>query len=217
MHLELLVEDMSGKKTLENLVPRLIRPEDTFRIHSYKGIGDIPRNMKNPIDASRRILLENVPKLLRGYGQTFASYPASYPASVILVCDLDDRTLKTFLKELNAMLNQCEPKPQARFCIAIEEGEAWFLGDLPAIKKAYPNAKDEVLESYVNDSICGTWELLADALYQGGKKLLIRRGWQAVGTEKYRWAEAITPGMEMQSNRSPSFQFFCETVRQLCS
>jgi hypothetical protein len=94
--------------------------------------------------------------LLRGYGNTFDKYPADYHAAVILICDLDAKCLKAFRKELFAILSACVPKPETRFCVAIEEGEAWFLGDIPALKKAYPKAKDAVLSTYVNDSICGT-------------------------------------------------------------
>ena len=46
MHFEILVEDVSGKTTLEILVPKIINPEQhTFNIHAYKGIGHIPKNL----------------------------------------------------------------------------------------------------------------------------------------------------------------------------
>ena len=96
--------------------------------------------------------------MLKGYGKAFAGYSADYPAAVVLVCDLDDRCLKSFRQELFAVLNACSPKPETRFCIAIEEGEAWLLGDVPTIETAYPNAKLDILKRYKNDSICGTWE-----------------------------------------------------------
>jgi len=60
-------------------------------------------------------------------------------------------------------------------------------GIIQAIKKAYPNAKDAVLNSYDNDAICGTWEKLADAVYKGGSLALAPKGWQVVGSEKSRW------------------------------
>lgn len=123
-----------------------------------------------------RLLLDQLPRLLRGYGNTFANSPANYPAAVILVCDLDNRCLKVFREELFTALDACNPKPETRFCIAIEEDEAWLLGDLPTIKLAYPNAKDNILNRYDNDSICGTWELLADAVFQGGLSALRKRG-----------------------------------------
>ena len=134
---------------------------------------------------------------------------------MILVCDLDNKCLKTFRQELFAVLNACNPKPQTRFCIAIEEGEAWLLGDIPAIKRAYPGATDLILNSYRNDSICGTWELLADAVFPGGSTQLGAGGWQAVGREKSEWAEKITPHMDVDNNKSPSFCYFRDKMRAL--
>jgi hypothetical protein len=215
MHFEILVEDQSGKKALEILLPKMIGADHTFRVHPYKGIGHIPANMKAKSDPKRRILLDQLPKLLRGHGQTFASYPLGCPAAVILVCDLDSRCLKEFHAELMKILEACNPQPRTRFCIAIEEGEAWFLGDLSAVKAAYPNAKDEILNVYQNDSICGTWERLADAVYPGGHRKLEAQGWQAVGRQKSEWADKITPHMDVENNRSPSFQYFYSKLREL--
>src|ERR1035438_8391038 len=215
MHVEILVEDLSGKKALDVLVPKIIGDQDTFRVHFYKGVGRIPKNMKDAADPSKRIMLANLPKLLKGYGRTFEGYPPTYRAAVVLVCDLDDKDLKSFLGELKGILDSCQPKPAARFCLAIEEGEAWLLGDMPAILAAYPNADNDVLASYVNDSICGTWEKLADAVYSGGAKVLSLKGWQAVGAEKARWADDISPRMDIESNKSPSFCSFRDGIRSL--
>lgn len=215
MHFEILVEDRSGKKMLDILVPKIVGSSNTFKVHSYKGVGRIPRNMKDAGDARRRILLDNLPRLLKGYGKTFSNYPTDCPAVVILVCDLDDKCLKAFREQLFEILNQCHPRPDTRFCIAIEEGEAWFLGDLGAIRQAYPLAKNNVLNAYVNDSICGTWETLADAVYKGGALALSEKGWQAVGAEKSIWAEKISPWMEIMNNASPSFCYFRDTLKKL--
>lgn len=215
MHFEILVEDQSGKKALDILVPKIIGDDHTFIVHPYKGIGHIPKNLGSRGDASKRILLDQLPKLLRGYGNTFANYPEDYPAVVILVCDLDDKCLKAFRQELFNILDACAPKPETRFCIAIEEGEAWFLGDIPAVKSAYPKAKDAILNAYVNDSICGTWERLADAVYSGGSSALLAKGWQSVGIEKSQWAEKITPQMDVTNNASPSFAYFRQKLLEL--
>jgi len=215
MHFEILVEDQSGKKALDILVPKIIGCNHTFKVHSYKGIGRIPKGLKGASDPKKRILLDQLPKLIQGYGKTFANYPDDYPAAVILVCDLDDKCLKAFREELLEILNTCMPQPETRFCIAIEEGEAWFLGDLLAVKSAYPNAKDAVLNSYTNDSICGTWEKLADAVYSGGSQKLSGLGWQTIGIEKSRWAEEISPHMDIDNNQSPSFCYFRNTLRAL--
>ncbi len=216
MHFEILVEDQSGKKALDILIPKLISLEHhTFKVHPYKGIGRIPKNLGGNTDASKRILLTQLPKLLRGYGNTFANYPENYPAVVILICDLDTKCLKAFRAELYLILNACDPKPETRFCVAIEEGEAWFLGDIPAIKKAYPKAKDAVLNTYINDSICGTWEKLADAIFPGGSATLANKGWQAIGTEKSIWADKIAPYMDVNNNLSPSFDYLRMKIMDL--
>jgi len=215
MHFEILVEDQSGKKALDILVPKIIASEDTYKVHSYKGIGRIPKNLNGKADASRRILLDQLPRLLRGYGNSFANCSDDYPAVVILICDLDGKCLQTFRQELLAILDTCNPKPETRFCIAIEEGEAWFLGDIPAIKAAYPKAKVPVLNSYENDAICGTWEHLADAVFPGGAQTLSGKGWQAIGAEKSAWSERIAPHMDVAKNSSPSFCYFKTTLQKL--
>jgi hypothetical protein len=215
MHFEFLVEDISGQKALEILVPGIVDADDTFKIHAYKAIGRIPQNMRDAKDPARRILLTNLPKLLKGYGRTFEGYGPEYRAVVILVCDLDDKSRTDFLSELNSVLESCNPSPVTRFCLAIEEGEAWFLGDTNAVLGAYPRAKRDVLAAYVSDSICGTWERLADAVYTGGSMALVKKGWQAVGIEKSRWAEDICPRMNIDENRSPSFVEFRDAIRSV--
>lgn len=215
MHFEILVEDQSGKKALDILVPKIIGADHTFTVHPCKGIGRIPKNLGSNDNAGKRILLDQLPRLLQGYGNAFSNYPADFPAAVILVCDLDGKCLRTFRQELLNILNACNPRPDTRFCIAIEEGEAWFLGDIPAVKTAYPKAKSAVLNAYVNDSISGTWERLADAVYNGGSTALSGKGWQAVGAEKSQWAENISPHMDVERNASPSFVYFRQKLLEL--
>ncbi len=215
MHYEILIEDQSGKKALDIIIPKILGDEHTFTIHSYKGIGRIPKNLGFRSDASKRILLERLPKLLQGYGNAFKKYPDSYKTAVVIVCDLDDRCLKMFRKELFDVRDVCHQKPETYFCIAIEEGEAWFLGDIPAIKAAYPRAKDSILNSYVNDSICGTWEYLADAVVPGGAQALSNEGWQAIGAQKSEWSEKITPHMDIRKNSSPSFNYFKNKILEI--
>ena len=215
MHFEILVEDPFGKKALDILMQKILGNQHTFRVMYYRGVGRIPRNLRSRTDAGKRILLDQLPRLLRGYGHTIAGYHPNYSAVVILVCDLDDKRLSTFRQELFAVLNACNPKPETRFCIAVEEGEAWLLGDIAAIKTAYPKAKDDLLNRYENDSICGTWELLADAVFFNGASALKKRGWHAVGIQKSVWADNIAPHMDVDANASPSFRYFRDKVRDL--
>lgn len=213
MNFEFLIEDISGKAMLEELVPKIIdTKKHTYRIISYKGIGSIPKGLKTSQDASKRALLNQLPKLLSGYGKTY-QYNQNDNA-VIVVCDLDDKNENDFVNELNHILESCNPAPQAKFCLAIEEGEAWLLGDTQAIKAAYPKAKDSVLNTYNNDSICGTWELLADAIYTGGSQKLKKAGYIETGLQKKIWAKNICPHMDINNNKSPSFNNFKKCVQE---
>lgn len=215
MNFEFLVEDVSGKRMLEVLVPKIIDADiHSFRIHHYKGIGSIPKGLKTAQDASKRVLLNKLPGLLAGYGRTYRN--RQNENVVIVVCDLDDRNKNDFLDELNDVLNACNPAPHTNFCLAIEEGEAWLLGDINAIKRAYPKARDNFLNSYRNDSICGTWELLANAIYSGGSKKLNKLGFAEIGKQKSEWAINICPYMDVNNNKSPSFNEFKRTLEREC-
>src|SRR5919202_1310003 len=218
MHFEILVEDISGKTALEILIPKIISTKQhTFNIHSYKGIGHkVPKDLKSTSDAKKRILLERIPQIVQGWGKTLSDYP-DYSFVLIVICDLDNRCLSTFRRELLDLVDKCTPKPKTQFCIAIEEGEAWYLGDLAAVKPAYPRAQEEVLKSYINDSICGTWEKLADAVFSGGKQKLSKQGGQAIGLEKTNCANNIPPHMDVDNNLSPSFCYFRDKLRDLTS
>ncbi|MCL1500543.1 hypothetical protein M3O40_14855, partial [Xanthomonas nasturtii] len=55
------------------------------------------------------------------------------------------------------------------------------------------NQEKEILSGYQQDSICGTWELLADAVYPGGSAAIIKAGWPLPGEVKHEWADHICP------------------------
>ena len=69
MHIEVLVEDSSGAKLLETLLPNLIGSHgerNTWRIHAYKGIGRLPVGLSAKADPAKRALLDQLPRLLSG-------------------------------------------------------------------------------------------------------------------------------------------------------
>jgi hypothetical protein len=200
MHVEFLIEDQSGEKAMKIIAPKILGSGNDFRTHSYRGIGHIPKGLKPKTDANKRVLLDQLPRLLNGYGRT------PHIGAVVVICDLDDKNKEQFLIELKNILDACVKKPHTLFCLAIEEFEAWYLGDLNAVYKAFPRADKNILGSYINDSICGTWELLANAIYDGGKKALVKKGMMEVGKQKSIWAETISPHMNVEVNKSPSFQ-----------
>ncbi len=213
MHFEILVEDRSGSIVLEHILEKILGANGevhSWRIHPYRGVGRLPTNLRGVTDPSNRILLDRLPQLLQGYGR---SLPDS--SAVVVVVDADDKDCITFKQELLGVLYACDPCPKTLFRIAIEEGEAWLLGDRAAVKSAYPNARDSVLDSYVQDSVCGTWEVLADAVHSGGSKLLKKLGYPAAGIAKCDWARDIAPHLDVNQNQSKSFQVFRDGVRNL--
>jgi hypothetical protein len=214
MHIEILVEDASGAKLLEAVLPKLLGEQGrshSWRVHPYKGIGRIPTNLYAGGDPAKRILLDQLPRLLRGYGKT--------PGidAVVVVLDSDRRTCVDFLSELNALLAGCNPAPNTMFRLAIEEVEAWYLGDKQALQAAYPRAKADVINRYVQDSVCDTWELLADAVHAGGSAAIKKAGWPLPGQIKCEWAEKIGPLLEPDRNTSPSFGKLRDGLRRLAA
>ncbi|WP_083500512.1 DUF4276 family protein [Sphingomonas endophytica] len=210
MHIEFLVEDSSGKIFLEDILPRIITDQSTsWRIHSYKGIGRLPTNLKGKADPSKRIILDQLPRLLAGYGKT------PYVDAVVVIVDNDDRNCREFLAELISITHVHCPALSVLFRIAIEEMEAWYLGDRQAIGAAYRLVKQSVLNNYNQDEICGTWEKLADAITPGGSSRIKAEGWPASGKLKAEWAKNITPHMDVDRNNSPSFCKFRDGVRRI--
>ena len=198
MHFEVLVEDRSGSIALACILEKILgvnNSEHSWRIHPQRG---------------KRRLLDRLPQLLQGYGKSLRHYGV-----VVVVVDLDTRDCRAFKQELISVLEACEPRPKALFRIAIEESEAWLLGDRDAVKAAYPGAKTAILDGYVQDSLCGTWAVLADAVYPGGSARLKELSYPYTGTAKCEWAEKIAPRMNVDRNRSKSFQVFRDGVRKL--
>ena len=216
MYLEILVEDASGKALLEHLVPKILGPKGKphrYRIVNiqelkYRVMARMPRPLarKLPWDT---ILFQTLSVQLKVYGKTLSRKNGL----VVVVVDLDYRNEQAFQLQLESLVTACDPAPEGFVRLAVEEGEAWILGDLAAVRRAYPFLKEYVLRSYEQDAICGTWELLADALFHGGSERLAEIGYPQIGREKYLWADNIGQYMDVDANRSPSFQRFRDALR----
>ncbi len=119
----------------------------SWSIYAYKGIGRIPRDMRSEPDRKKRTLLDLLPSVLRAYGRSLEP-----SAAVIVVVDLDDKDCIAFKQELVGVLNACNPRPRALFRIAIEESEAWLLGDRDAVN----NQGMEITEAQYQRMGCST-------------------------------------------------------------
>jgi hypothetical protein len=212
MHIEILTEDSSGQRLLEHLMPKLIGPHGqphSWRFHVYRGIGRIPADLSASSDPSRRILLDQLPRLLRGYVKT--------PGidAVVVALDADDRDCVRFLAELRSLAASCGATHFTLFRLAIEEMEAWYLGDRDALHRAYPKARLRALDHYVQDSVCGTWELVAEAIYPGRARAIRQAGWPLPGQIKHEWAGRIGPLLDPETNLSSSFGKLRDGIRRL--
>lgn len=214
MHIEILTEDSSSQRLLEHLMPKLIGPygaPHSWRVHPYRGIGRIPTGLSATSDPSKRILLDQLPRVLRGYTAT-----PGYDAVVVLL-DADGRGCATFLTELRSLAASCGASHLVLFRLAIEETEAWYLGDRSALQRAYPKARMRALDHYMQDSVCGTWELIAEAIHPGGSRAIRQVGWPLPGQIKHEWADRIGPLLDPEINLSPSFGKLRDGIRRLAT
>lgn len=198
MYLECLVEELSAAVALRNLLPRMINVP--FHIRSFRGKQD---------------MLDNLPRLLRGYAKTYA--PNEIQILVIVDADNDDcHILKARLDHMaNAagLSTNAAPVHEAIHVLnrlAIEELEAWFFGDMEAIRVAYPRVPANLAQKrpYRHpDAIRGAWETL--------ERVLQRAGYYRGGLAKIQVARDISQHMQPACNRSPSFQALCRGIENL--
>jgi hypothetical protein len=195
--LHVLVEGPSEEALARGWLHRLL-PRHAFTVIRHRGKGKLSGNPLNVPDIRREGLLDQLPAKLRAYGRTL---DAATDRVVVLV-DLDDDDCLDLKKRLMALLDLCDPQPAVLFRIAIEETEAFYLGDPRAIQAAFPQAKIRRMKDYEQDSICGTWELFQRVI-------------DARSEDKVGWAEKIAPHLATEwrgkgANRSPSFQQLCK-------
>ena len=132
MHYEVLVEDQSGGIVVDVVLAKILGPNGanhSWRTLEYKGLGHIPKNLHAASDPARRVLLARLPRLLRGYGRSLDPNQSC----VVVVVDADKRDCIAFKQELLHVLSECDPRPRTLFRIAVEESEAWLLGDRQAM------------------------------------------------------------------------------------
>jgi hypothetical protein len=94
--------------------------------------------------------------------------------------------------------------------IAVEELEAWFFGDVPAIRAEYQRIPASLSQKsgFRNpDAIKGgTWEQL--------DKILKDYGYQT-GLQKSDFAQRVAPHMNINQNQSRSFQVFRDGLKNM--
>jgi len=195
LHLEFLVEEASLESALSQLLPKILQSAVTSKIHAFRGKTD---------------LLAKLPNRLKGYQ---AWLPADWKIVILIDKDLEDCLKLKQQLEIMAISSGLITKSfaqkgksfQVLNRIVIEELEAWFFGDVEAIRQAYPKVSPNLATQQKfrdPDAIKGgTWEAL--------ERVLRKAGYHQGGLEKYKAASEISQYMNPELNRSKSFQVFC--------
>lgn len=184
---------------LRALVPK-IRPDlnDRFQVHAFDGVDD---------------MLHKLPDRLRGYAGWL---PADW--RIVVVRDEDRNKCVALKAEIEEIARRAGlvPKPrsgkvpfQILTRIAIEELEAWLLGDVPALTATYPRVPSSLgrqrLFRDVDAIRGGTWEALERVLQKAGHFL--------GGLPKVQVAREVAATMDPDRNTSKSFQAFRDGLR----
>jgi len=201
MHIEFLVEEPSAEAALQNLLPKILGNVATFAIHPHQGKPD---------------LLKKLPMRLKGYSHWLLG-----DWRIVILMDADDDDcleLKAQLEQIAwdaGLITKSAAPPGQQFQVlnrlAIEELEAWFLGDIEALHAAYPRVGLTLGQraKYRNpDAIPGgTWEAL--------ERLLQRLNYFPEGLPKITVARQVSRHIDPARNRSRSFQVFREGLLEL--
>lgn len=194
MHIEFLVEDFSTQEALLRLLPKMLPPKIEYEIRFFRGKAD---------------LLTKLPNRLSTYKSWI---PEDWRIVVLLDRDNDNCVdLKSKLEDISrqaGFITSTRQNPNQPFQvlnrIMVEELEAWFFGDIPALCQAYVGVKSSLAQNakYRDpDAIKGgTWEAL--------ERELKRAGYFKTGLDKVKAAREIAGLMEPSANRSLSFQAF---------
>lgn len=161
-------------------------------------------------------LLKKLPQRLAGYRH----HDPEHLPGIVVVVDRDNDDCLALLTSLETTARAAgfvcasvtgQTPGSVLNRLAIEELGAWFFGDVPALMSAYPRVPESLGEraAYRDpDAIKGgTWEALERVLQKAGH----HRG----GLAKSRAAKEIATHMDVEENRSMSFQKFRDGVRLL--
>ena len=199
MHIEFLLEEESSEEALKVILSKILSDDVSRNFHVFEGKQD---------------LLGKLPNLLQGYKPWI---PDNWRIMVLIDRDQEDCfQLKMQLEEaaqaagfVTKSSASQEDDFQVLNRLVIQELEAWFFGDVEALRTAYPRVSRSLQyqAKYRNpDTITG-------GTYKALERLLKRLNYHREGLPKTAVARNIAQHMEPCRNGSKSFQVFVEGLK----
>jgi hypothetical protein len=202
MQIDVLLEEPSAVEALRFILPKILAGRAKFKLI----------NMRN-----KSRLIGQLPARLLGYKKRL---DAGEDLRIVVLVDRDRddcAELKTRLERMArdaGLSTKTSTDQQGRFQvvnrIAIEELEAWFIGDTEALKSAFSGLRGEAFpKSFNNPDNSGGWEHL--------HRFLKSKGIYKSSYPKIEAARKIAPHMDIPRNKSRSFHHFCQGIEAFLS
>jgi len=182
--IEILVEEPSMEECLKVLLPKIVPPnwrlDENYFIRKHRGKADLQKSIPNKVS-----VYDNWHE----------------PVAIIILHDQDSSDCQALKKEL---LGKCgNHSVPVLIRIVCRELESWYLGDLPAIEKAYPEFK------------CSKFRGKApfrnpDILYAKDKLKRIFPRYREISSSR-----EISRYMDIANNKSVSFNRFVSGVESI--
>lgn len=200
MHIEFLLEEPSAEAFLADFMPKILPAETSCNFIQFQGKIDLLANLENR---------------LKGYRDWL---PKDWRIVVLIDEDRENCVMLKAKLEAAAAAAGLTTKTKAgkgAFVvlnrIAIEELEAWFLGDVEGLRAAYPRVPASLgsRENFRDpDAVAGgTWEAL--------ERVLQKAGYFPGGLGKIELARTMAHHVNSGRNQSRSFRCFIEGIAAL--
>lgn len=199
LHFEIFLEEPSAEAFIMEAWPRICPAEATCQTHAFQG---------------KQELLAQLPGQLKAMAKWIPDH-----FRIVVLLDEDRQDCAALKKALERMSREAglgtltAPGKGARVAnrIAVEELEAWMLGDPQALRAAFPDlsATFEKGAAFRNPDAVkgGTWEAL--------ERLLQKSGYYLGGLAKVDCARSVAAHIDPNRNVSRSFKVFHSGLHRL--
>jgi len=187
MIIHVFTEEQSAKNVFEVILPKVLPQNVQFRVYPHQGKQDLERALRKVVPSISKV-----------------------PGSKILITRDQDSSDCTVVKnELNAIIkDNCHCPYFIR--IICRELESWFLGDMDAIKHAFSRFNPDQYRSKAPfrnvDKISNPGTYLLRLIPEFSNRITL---------PKLETSETISPFLDIDNNRSASFQQTISAIKRL--